>query len=317
MNKTFAILGAAALLSGGILCLPTVVIDMLPPAEVTSVQAVEYAESVTATGEIEQRGSRRIVAQMPVIADEVLIKAGDKINAGDVIMTVKREETAAKIMQYSGYETLGYFSEDITSYDELAEAVPQQILSTESGTVMSVACENGGYVAKDSVIALLRGENDLVVNTLVSEKDIASVRIGQRAEITGSGFAGTTYTGYVEDIAAAAEKQYVGSVQQTVVPVKICIDGGEEVKPGYTARVKIMTSQPQEVRVLPYEAVRQDEEKREYVYVFSGGLAVRRDVTTGRELSEGVEIVGGIEESESVLISKDELVEDGYVYVGE
>lgn len=316
MKKAMVMMSAAVLISGGILCLPDVVIDMLPASEVTSVRAVEYSEYVTAVGEIEQRDSRRIVADMPVIADEVLIKAGDKISAGDIVMTVKREETAAKIMQYSGYETLGYFSKDITSYDELSAAVPQHILSTESGTVMSVGCENGGYCAKGGVIALLRGDNDLIVNALVSEKDISSVRIGQRAEITGSGFDGVTYSGYVEDIAAAAEKQYSGSVQQTVVPVRICIDGGgEDVKPGYTAKVKIMTSAAQEVRVLPYEAVRQDEDEREYVYVFSGGLAVRRDITTGRELSEGVEIVDGIEESENVLVSKDELVEDGYVYV--
>ena len=322
MKKFAAIPFAAAALSLCIVGGTNIYLSALPRSAVTALTRVDYRRSVSVTGEIVKRGSKLIKTDMPLVVDEVLISPGENISAGDTVLTVRREETAAKIMQYSKYESLGFFDPSITDYDSLVEAVPQKVVSTYSGTVLGVSASSGGFAAKDSVIATLIGENDLMVSVNISEKLASDVRIGQNAEIMGSGFDGRVYKGVVEDISAVASKEYVGTAQETVVPVKIRIcDADSSIKPGFSADVTIFTAQAETVCVLPYEAIdcedvgNENGNGGEYVYVLSDGIAVKREIGTGRELSEGIEVVSGIDMNEHVLLNRTEIKENSPVRI--
>ena len=52
---------------------------------------------------------------------------------------------------------------------------------------------------------------------------------------------------------------------------------------------------------VPYEAVGQDENNEEYVYVADGARVERRTVKTGMELLEGVEVVEGLSPNDILL----------------
>lgn len=148
------------------------------------------------------------------------------------------------------------------------------------------------------------------VQTFISEQDISGVKTGQTAEITGSAFPDKVYAGRVEEISDTAVKVQAGNLQQTAVEVKIAIDeGGEELKQGYTANVKLITSEPGIMTVVPYEAVNQDG-GGEFVYILREGRAYKRYVETGRELSEGLELRTAIGENEEI-ITVDELSGNG------
>ena len=54
--------------------------------------------------------------------------------------------------------------------------------------------------------------------------------------------------------------------QETVVEVVVSVDNpGNDIKPGYTAKAKIITAQNDNVLIAPYEAVRAEEDGSEYV----------------------------------------------------
>ena len=73
-----------------------------------------------------------------------------------------------------------------------------------------------------------------------------------------------------------------------------------DLKPNFTATARIVTDSPQQVLLAPYEAVRQDENGQEYVYLYSKGSAIRRDITTGREYADGAEVLSGLREGDRI-----------------
>ena len=93
------------------------------------------------------------------------------------------------------------------------------------------------------------------------------------------------YIGTVDRISDTASKVQFGNVQKTAVEVKIKIDSPDDIlKQGYTASVKLITSEPSTMSLVPYEAVNQDD-NGEYVYILRDGKAEKLYVETGAEVS--------------------------------
>ena len=159
---------------------------------------------------------------------------------------------------------------------------------------------------------ILKNKDEAYVQVFVPEQDISRVELGQTAEITGDAFPEKMYTGTVDEIADTAIRVQSGNLSQTAVEVTVKIDETDDtLKQGYTASVKLITSEPSMMTVVPYEAVNQDN-TGEFVYVLKDGRAYKRYVTTGRELSEGVELKTALADNEEI-ITVEELSENGVI----
>lgn len=157
---------------------------------------------------------------------------------------------------------------------------------------------------------VLKNKDSAYVQVFVPEQDISKVELGQSAEITGDAFPEKMYGGTVDKIADTAIRVQSGNISQTAVEVTVKINDTDDIlKSGYTASVKLITSEPSIMTVVPYEAVNQDE-SGEFVYVLRDGRAYKRYVTTGMELSEGLELKTALGENEEI-ITVDELSENG------
>ena len=103
-----------------------------------------------------------------------------------------------------------------------------------------------------------------------------------------------------------------------MVDVVILIEDNDEmIRKGNTAEVKIIVSEQRQISVVAYKAVHQDENGKAYVYVFRDGVAVRKDIITGLELSDGIEVLSGLAPDDKVLMPKDEIENGNYVKVVE
>ena len=93
----------------------------------------------------------------------------------------------------------------------------------------------------------------------------------------------------------ATQVQSLTSAPETRVEVLLSVTNADErLKPGYTANVKIYTDHKDEALLVPYEAVWQDEDNRENVYVIENGRAVQHMVRTGYELENLLEVTEGL-----------------------
>jgi hypothetical protein len=143
--------------------------------------------------------------------------------------------------------------------------------------------------------------NTINVQMFVSERDISKIKIGQIAEVRGDAFPDKVYTAEITSISTMASKVTVGSVSKTVVEVWAEITGADDsLKSGYTARVAVKVGDSEEKRLLPYEAVDQDE-NGEFVWVSDNGIAAKRYIVTGEELPDGIEVVAGLFDTDEII----------------
>ena len=113
-------------------------------------------------------------------------------------------------------------------------------------------CKTNGAVNTGQTVMTISTASDLQVCLSVNESQISSIQVGQQAEITGVGFKNTTYYGTVRSISSEA-KQIVGTTgQETIVEVIVSVDTeGDDIKPGFTAKCKIITSEEENLLIVP------------------------------------------------------------------
>ena len=102
--------------------------------------------------------------------------------------------------------------------------------------------------------------------------------------------------------------------QETVVEVVVSVDNpGNDIKPGYTAKAKIITAQNDNVLIAPYEAVRAEEDGSEYVLKLKGQRAVKTPVETDGEFEDGFGVTSGIEEGDQIIMNPDAISDGEHV----
>ena len=93
---------------------------------------------------------------------------------------------------------------------------------------------------------------------------------------------------------------------QVLIPVQVRLTSDSKgARPGYAVTAQILSRSSTDGLFIPYQAVCQDEENQEYVWLLSNtGAAVRQPVTTGEETAEMTQILSGITAEDIVLIGE-------------
>ncbi|MCM1168057.1 MAG: HlyD family efflux transporter periplasmic adaptor subunit [Ruminococcus sp.] len=313
MKKVIAVLCAGAVLAIMAGAVPRAVESATPVSETLKAGVRSYSESAAGTGELAYLGQHEITSALPLVIEKLLVREGDIVEVGDAVATIDRESSAALI------ESLGQVAALAISAANLSTAVallPEKITSDCSGRVISAANSGQAVQSGYSIVTVAQTE-ELAVMAAVSELDIASVSVGQKARFYLAAYPGEEFAGTVSAIAQSARSQYNGAVLETVVDVTVTPDVPDErLKSGLSAEVEIQLSEQRRICVLPYSAIAQDD-AGEYVYVYENGRAVRRDISTGAEFADGTEIKQGVSASDVVFENPQEIAERSYIRVAE
>jgi HlyD family secretion protein len=214
------------------------------------------------------------------------------------------------------------------------------IYAPMSGTVSALNKEAGemalGSQFQADVILVIADLREMEAQVNVDENDIVDVALGQEAEIQVDALPGQVVKGVVREIGSSANATGSGTAdQKTEFEIKIAItDPVQTLRPGMTATADIVTKTKEGALSVPLQSValrtidqllkkgekRKDAEARfkadrdgfvEVVFALEAGKAVARQVTTGIQSEEWIEILTGLEEGEEVVsgsyraISKD------------
>ena len=213
------------------------------------------------------------------------------------------------------------------SEDDLSKTL---IYAPMSGTISDLNKEQGeiaiGSQFQEDVILVLADLTEMEALVNVDENDIINVAIGQSAGIEVDALYGETLSGEVYEIANAANVDEQGTTnQKTEFEVKIAItsDTGK-LRPGMTASADISTQTKDDVVSVPIqsvavrtidqltlegETVKEAEERFtadedgfvEIVFLVDRGLAVARQVATGIQSDDKIEIISGVDADEVVV----------------
>ena len=205
------------------------------------------------------------------------------------------------------------------------------IYAPMSGTISDLNKEQGeiaiGSQFQEDIILVVADLTEMEAQVDVDENDIVNVQIGQYAEIEVDALFGETLTGTVYEIANTANTGEQGTQnQKTEFEVKISIVGEiSQLRPGMTASADISTKAKDDVIGVPIQSVAvrtidqltlegetvAEAEKRftadadgfvEIVFcVEDDGTVSARQVRTGIQSDDMIEIISGIELEETVV----------------
>jgi RND family efflux transporter MFP subunit len=198
-----------------------------------------------------------------------------------------------------------------TEDTKIMDSVEQSLYAPISGVLTNIEDGTSGFTPAGVTIAEISDLSSFRVKAQVEEKNIKDVKVGQQVLITGTGFNGT-YSGVVKQIYPIVQNVSTTTGTDNMVYVIVNINNpSANLKPGLTADLKIKTSEQKGVITLPYDYIKQDDSETEYVYVFKNGHAVRKNVTTGIEDNDSVEIEKGIARGDIVIEDFSDILSDG------
>jgi len=231
---------------------------------------------------------------------------------------------------YGLSRTLGGGLTDYTDLAELLQLLQEERLSRsqadllESGETRVYSPVSGivtGVMVRESVPALpgvplitVSDTSSFKVLAAVPEEEIARVKVGDKARVWCVGSSMGEYAAIVTRIFPTAHKVLRGTTTETVVDVELELEeSNETLKPGFTARVNILAGEDYTMLTVPYEAIRQDENNNEYVYVYQDGKLKKNPVITGKELTNEVEILSGLDPDSIVIYNPGEISGEGTI----
>lgn len=191
-----------------------------------------------------------------------------------------------------------------------------QIRSMISGTVTRVNTKVGRFADEtedEKPMFVIENVDQLQMKVLVSENDIAKIKVGQKVDITADILEGKTVAGEVVRISPTGELKD-GTTTERVIPVYIRVDGkNEKLIAGITAKATIHIAEAKAAMTVPYEAVGELEDGSTVVYVVTAENTVRIvPVKLGLETDLFVEIKeGALQAGDTVVLNPSPALTEG------
>ena len=250
----------------------------------------DISVSVSTTGTVAPKNRLEIMPSVAGRVDSILVKEGDYVRVGQVLVLMSSTERAALIdaARLQGSAALKYWQDTYK---------PIQIVAPIQGTIIVRNAEPGQTVSSNPILVI---SDRLIVNAQVDETDIGRVKVGETAITTLDAHPEINISGKVSHI--YYESMTVNNV--TVYYVEIMPDKvPPEFRSGMNASIEIIQAERKNVLIVPSESVI-EEDGQSYVMVKTNDKArpEKRAVKTGMVTSDKIEITEGLEESETLLV---------------
>ena len=285
--------------------------------------------SVTVRGTIVEQGRQELFPDYPSTITQNYVTVGQTVSKGDLLMvlTPLTNQSAVGAALFSdvgkglgsAYDSVLTGNIENTDKQNMTAAVAaalssaakvtdtdtniQMIYSPINGMVMEVGGSQGDSVSGILPCVVVSDLSKLAVQAEIGEDKITSINEGMSCTISVESN-NQKLTGTVTKIMPYARQTGL-LTQSTQVTTRVLakIDAPyDNLRPGYSVSVKMITDWKPNSLILPYKAIDQDENNREYVLVAANGVAQKHFVSTGYELDDSVEITGGIKSSDQVIL---------------
>jgi len=176
-----------------------------------------------------------------------------------------------------------------------------ELLSPVDGIVTEITPLSAAQA--ETTLVVVADPESLQMSAQLPEAYVQDVAVGMPCIITGNAFRDHRYTGVITEIAPFAYTEFsLSGDGQRVVDLTIRVDDPDEaLYAGYSAEARIQNYVVEDALFIPHDAVMQDENRVEYVYVIHMGRAFRRDIRTGQEIDGSVEVKEGLAAGEHVI----------------
>lgn len=293
-------------------------------------QISDLRDMVVLQGRVVDRAPIRLYAKSTAVVSEIFVEPGQRVKAGQPLLRLEQtsvdmdlQETASVVM-FQVQQALK--AGDIAAAQELVNAIntPQssvispkheekvyQLYSPVDCVVMEVYPTVGETVTELLPCVLLCNPQNLMIEAEAGEDTVALLREDLLCEIAIPAFEIEMLEGSVHTVMPFAREAGLFSGNTTAnTTLHISVSDPSILRPGYRAEIKVITAYKQAALLLPYEAIRQDDDGQEYIMLLREKIVVRQNIRTGSELDTHVEILEGLS-AQDVLLRLPDTAEEG------
>lgn len=301
--------------------------DELPMVAVNVVNRQDVPQIKEYTATVEAENTNNISPSAPNRIKTINVEVGDRIRRGQTLVTLDRANSdqlkinldqiereyqrAVQLLeigagtQQSVDQLKAQLDAARSQYNNLMENTV--LVSPINGVVTARNYDPGDMTGNLPVLTVgqLSPEVKVIIN--VTESDLALVRTGMPVEVSLDAFPEEVFAGKVSRIYPTVDP----TTRTFQAEVRIT-NKGERILPGMFARVNIDFGAQSNVVVPDRAIVKQTGSGNRYVYVLHGGNTVSYErVETGRRLDNSYELISGVNDGDTVVISGQARLADG------
>jgi multidrug efflux pump subunit AcrA (membrane-fusion protein) len=155
-------------------------------------------------------------------------------------------------------------------------------------------------------------DSGFVVRTKVDEQDVANLRAGQAAVVSGEDLGTTKLPGHVAQIGAVAQKSDDPSNTARQVVTTVALDKTVPyLRDGMSVDVDIVTQDRPHTLALPIDAIRRDANNKPYVLAVVAGRTVKRAVRLGSTNDAQAVVASGVKPGDVVVAERNLGITEG------
>ncbi len=302
------------------------------PVQVKTPEMGKINQQVVTTGTISANEELVVLSESQGKVKKVNCSVGDRVRKGDVLIEIDDEIIAANVLvaeanweqQKKDIERMERLAEGnaIAKHDleqariglKKAEADLIQtrkalrdtkIKAPISGTINKRMVEFGQFVAGGMPVCEIVNTAKLKIWTKVPEKDIFKLNKGQEVTITIPAIPGKTFAGKINSIGEKADK----SMKFEAEVILNNPEGTQHLKAGLFAEVSIPVEAAETFII--EKAALVGSMKNPSVYVVEGDKAILRDIVIGDNNEKYIEVIGGLNKTELVVVTGQLNIHDG------
>ena len=248
---------------------------------VTPVSSDTIEQSLIINGEILARNQVTIFPAVGGRIAEMRYRIGDRVSRGNVVAMVDPSRPG-----------------EVFSFNP--------VISTVSGTILSVPFNVGDTVSTQSGIYVVGDLSSLLIETFVPERFVASVRQGMRAVLWVEAIPGETFNAEVFEV-----NPVLDPVTRTLRIRLRFLNPDSRIKAGMLATINLVTNRKTNIPVVQRISVINTYGSWIVFVVDENNRARRREITFGIENEEFLEILSGVSLGENVVSAGQNFLSDG------
>jgi RND family efflux transporter MFP subunit len=217
------------------------------------------------------------------------------------------EEASSRLANLKREVPLRVASLDLRIQDLSAQREAATLEAPFSGTVYRTEFKNGEMVRIGDPILRLADLTRLRVRANIDQVDLGRVRAEQRMRITSNAYPDRSWSARVSELVPHVIVRDNRSVSEGLALVDPPTDG---LVPGMNVDVDVIVDDVPDALQIPATAV-YTEDGRPFVYRIAEGRALWTPVTLGRSSIGAVEILGGLQVEDQVIVGSSNGLRDG------
>lgn len=301
--------------------------------KVETVKTEEVSLDFSANGNFEPLQELKFSAEKPGRVVRVLVDEGDNVRVGQTLAIVRSEQITSDLQAAeasyqnaqtdlsrfeNAFKTGGVTKQQldqaklnlVTAKSRFQQAKVNigdtNIKATINGIVNKKYIEPGSVLGAATPLFDIVNVSRLKLKVTVNENQVANIRIGNTVKVKASVYPDKEFSGKITFIAPKADTSLNFPVE-----IEIVNNTSHDLKAGMYGTAEFASSQQkQSLMIIPRNAFVGSVSSNQ-IFIIENGVAKLKTVTAGRIFGDKVEIINGLSDGETVIVTGQINLQDG------